>query len=718
MASLIGRIAGRLVTWAPVLGLGCLLAVILHGHDFFTNGSFACNSDTLNLLDLVGDFLRPGQVQEGTHCPGAPYLFPDVVLLAPAVLTTANVVLRFLIYGLVFFAILGALAGWIARLAGLSPRAAATAGLAGVLLLLVTHLSPAYAGPAFMMFRCGCHAGALLSGLLLLGLVLAAARTGYGPLSAGAVVLVGGLGAFSDKLLIVQFLAPTLAVLFVLWLAGCCRARFLLLTAALFGGAFLVSRVIELLFTRLGFVVLPIEGQFGIPTLRRCRLLLGVLANAFRGQHASFVVYAVFWPVALAVIAASFCRRGTSRETGPPGTERVAAAGVAVPSVGLLLALLAVAGSLTNLAAVMVAIPRGDPTGMERYLEFPMWVPFLFLGVLAGCLPGWAGRRGPALFAAAVTAFTAFRFATHPPVNPEFLRPPYPDLVQAIDQLARERDCRHGLAPFWETRAINHLAHEPVMVHAVVFPDAQPWLHTFNPDSLLARNPRDLALPRYDFIVLARNTPGSGPPSGPEPGLVALEHGEPTEKRVVGGYEIWVYDRLCSVKLDQFLKSFLAVRWRRHLPYRRPAVPRCLSRPKHNFEPWNAPGTVLLQAGGQVEVRFGRPVFGQTLDICCAANAEYAVTFFHGGDTLGCLAVPPMAWTGCSYRPSGLHARLLALPEGVRGQPWDRAIVQAVRGDGKFSVGHLLVYDEPLPPPPAREHRPDRGRLARLRDGE
>src|SRR5581483_6591178 len=91
---------------------------------------------------------------------------------------------------------------------GVAWREAVWHGCGGVALLLATHLGGTYYLRALLLAHPANHAGIILVGLFLLGLCLRLVRRGPNLVSTAAFLAVGGLGAFSDKLLLVQFLAP------------------------------------------------------------------------------------------------------------------------------------------------------------------------------------------------------------------------------------------------------------------------------------------------------------------------------------------------------------------------------------------------------------------------------------------------------------------------------------------------------------------------------
>jgi hypothetical protein len=332
----------------------------------------------------------------------------------------------------------------------------------------------------------------------------------------------------------------------------------------------------------------------------------------------------------------------------------------------------------------------------ERYVLVLFLLPPLFLGLLLRALPGRRASWASPAFACAVFLFAGaqggFQMASF---HGRDLRQPYPELARAIDQLAREKHCHYGLAGFWYARYLTFLSRENVKVKATL-QNGEPWLHSDNPNTYLSADPKDLTVPEFHFIIV------SAVSRWPAPEFVRMQYGEPSEKRIVGTDEIWVYDPLTCRRFNAFLTGVLAEKYRRTCQCTAPAQPYHLSLPKDNFTPWDDCKNVLLPRGQELEVRFAAPVTGPTLDFAADCHSAYRITFFRDQEQLGALVVGPATWTGLctAYDRAGvrtIYSRLVTLPEGVRNQGWDRAVIRCLQACGTSSIGHFLVYDEPLP---------------------
>jgi hypothetical protein len=667
---------------AALLGAGILLS----GHKYNASPA-AFNSDDLYAVSFCRDLLGSGYPMSGWHLPGAPYLFPDMVLLLPCLWLSSDLAVAFLAYALAFNAALVAVLFWVAREAGLARRDAFLGAAGGVLFLIAVNLGPAYAMDAALLYHPGNHMGAVLVGLLLLALSLRGLRRGYTPLSAAAFVLAGGLGVASDRLLVVQFLIPLALSALLLTRRRLVAGRQAALLIGLIAGAVLLSfATTHALVSQFDFALLRQAYPLRPPTLAGVRQVLASIWTAYREKVLLVAAVALYTAAALAA---------TRRRPEPGGAPE--GSGVPGPAVAML-ALTTLLTCTCNVTVVLVyALGKGIfADAVPRYLLAWACVPLLCFGLVLRLLPGprprLAGRAFPALAALlavgqVVAHGQGFRWQS-------FCQP-YPPLARAIDDLARRRGSRYGLGGYWEARHVTLLGREGVCVKALS-PPGQPFLHGDNPNSFLPPDPQDRTLPRFDFLVF---TPGD--PMAPDRNALRSEFGEPDEVRVVGPHQIWVYDRLRSRSLDVFLSALLERKVRQGGAVTAPCHPSQLARPKRAFNSPKAGGSVLAQPGSDLEVTFAGPVRGRTLDISLGSSDACEVVFCRGTERLGALKVPRVAWGMDVYSPGPwLVPRLLPLPDEVADRPWDRLLIRPLTPDA-VCVGHVLVLAEPVEPLPA-----------------
>jgi hypothetical protein len=642
----------------------------------FNNTAFS--SDNLLCWEMCSDVVD-GRLLAGWHLPAAPYLFPDVLLLLPIRCLTADPVVGFGVYCFTFYLLVLATLIWIARLTGLAWREAGLLSCAGLVLLLATFLSPAYARCAALMVHAGNHVGAILLGLGMMVFVLRALRWGLGWPSAGLAVAAGALGVLSDRLLLVQFLAPACLVLLALVVCRRVPWRRAAGLAAVFALAALLSFPLRVALGRLGFQMLWENTDVG----RVSRLALSTLLNNLRphlqGQYVLLALFPLHLLAAVAVAIAWF-----RREPVKEGTEE----GESRPGL-LFVALFLLVSPLCNIAALLWT-RNADHPGVPRYLLSCFLLPFLFSGLLLRWLPGRPTRSAVAFRLAVFTFAICQAILFLPTVNWRHFEGPYPPLARELDRLARERGPMRGLAGFWSARHLTALSREGVRIN-VVMDGGQPWLHANCPDRYLSADPRDLRLPAFNFIIVS-DQDLIDPDIRPEG--IEREYGPPREKIAVDRRQIWLYDEVRNPKLEKFLLGQLAQRLRHAGRPIGPTTPAGLARPRVNMTSWDAADCQVLQPGQSLEVRFAAPLCGAILDLSAYYNNRYLLTFYHDERRVGTLGVAAVPWTGVAYGEPGLQSRLLPLPDALRTQPWNRVVIKPVGESAHFSIGHFLVWPD------------------------
>ena len=686
-----------LLAGSAFLAILLLLAGLFRVRDQAITDNF--NSDRMYCFAIGQDVLGSGYPLTNWHLTGVPYLFPDVTLLLPCMLLSSDLTIGFLIYSLLFYPAMVLALLWLVRQTGVRPLEAWLLACSGMVLVAVAGLSGPSGDAGLIWFFPGFHSGAILVGLYLVALVLRSLGRGWGPVSAGVFVLLGGIGAFSDRLLVVQFLAPMALALLLLTLGGVVDYKRLAVHLGLVAGAILLALAIKEWFQSLGFVMLDVENDFDFGQAGVClATFLHHLPESIWARPVFLVAVPLFLLTGSAVIAgwarsvagqrdpatesrdnsgsATASATANCRQSSLPGWQRRAVLAVAL--IGLL-------SPLCNLAAVLLT-GRYHDQHSDRYLLSLVYLPCLFPGLFLRLAP-WKGTRLAGLALPVVIA--AFAVCQLWPQASGFqwadLQQPYPELVRAVDQLARERGFKRGLAGFWSAKHVAFLSREHVSIKAICG-DGRPYLHAENSASFLSPDPRDLTVPQYHFIIV-------GWEDTADPDQIAQHYGEPDETKIVGDHEIWIYHRMRNPDLDRFLRGLLAVKYRRQCRFITPLSPAQLARPKANFSDSDGEDSVQLELGQELEARFAGPVSGRLLDIAAHSSAGYAMTFYRAEAAVGKLVIPPVPWAEGSYNGPCLFSRLLPVPDNLRGRQWDRVIVRPVSGPGPFSVGHLLVFE-------------------------
>lgn len=672
------RIGGLAAPLLPLLFTALLIVnLVLLVYGYLADPS-AFNSDNLLSSAQCLDLLHGREVTDW-HLPGAPYLFPDLLILAPCQAVAPSLPIAFLVYALTIHLSLAAVLYGLGRLSNLGRRPAWCAAGGGVLLLAVMHLGGGANWRSLLLVHPGSHVSALLVGLLLLLLMVRSLQRGLSWPAAALFVLIGGLGGFSDRLLLVQFLAPLGLAVLVLAVRRTISLRQAGGQLARLGASILLASAIKAIFARCGFHFLVVDTSFGKPHLPDLFRMLRALYQRIAGEHLLCFLIPLHLLAALIVVAVQDRRPDTV--AGDSALERRA----------VLLATWTFLFSPVCIVGVLILAGMSHHPAIDRYTLSCWFLPALLLPLLLSWLPGRMARLGRGGLQLGILAFALYRATVLlPSLDSAKWQQPYPPLAQGLDRLARERGPLRGLAGFWTARATSFFSREPVAVRTLSA-QGEPWFHACNPADFL-EDGSALRLPEYRFLVVR-----PGEPFAPAPAVLALHFGEPDEKIILGGEQIWLYDSLRVPVFDRFLRSRLAERLHRQRPFIGPVEPPCLAHPKANMTPEDAAGNLALQAGNACEIRFARPITGRLLDVGASHDCRLELEFFEGAQHRGSLAVPAVPWTGACYEPAGIQSRLLPLPPALRDQPWDRIKVRSRLEGAAASLGHVLVFAEDVP---------------------
>ena len=184
----------------------------------YLSDSGAFNSDNL-LSSAQCDDLLHGRDVTDWHLPGAPYVFPDLIVLLPCQWLAPTLPLAFLAYCLILHLALAGSLAWLGRLSGLRWRTAIVAAGCGTIFLIASHLNKGMSDRACLLVHPGSHVAALVVGVFLLALTIHSLRRPSWSLAV-LYLLLAGFGSFSDRLLVAQVLAPLALALILLACAG------------------------------------------------------------------------------------------------------------------------------------------------------------------------------------------------------------------------------------------------------------------------------------------------------------------------------------------------------------------------------------------------------------------------------------------------------------------------------------------------------------------
>jgi hypothetical protein len=107
-----------------------------------------------------------------------------------------------------------------------------------------------------------------------------------------------------------------------------------------------------------------------------------------------------------------------------------------------------------------------------------------------------------------------------------------------------------------------------------------------------------------------------------------------------------------------------------------------LSEPKPRGHAWDGPGTVKFM--NRVVVSLGGVVHSEILSISLDGNDSYRVSWMAGDETAGLVVVEPAGGVG-------LEVYSLTTPEEAVLLGFDSIVIEVDRGDGDYSIGHLLL---------------------------
>lgn len=635
----------------------------------------AFNSDNLLSSAQCDDLLHDRDVSDW-HLPGAPYVFPDLLLLLPCQLLAPTLPFAFLAYCLILHLTLAASLTWLGRSSGLGWPTAIVAAGCGAILLVASHLNRVMSDRACLLVHPGSHFAAVVVGVFLLALTVHLLKNPSWSLNI-LYILIAGFGSFSDRLLVAQFLAPLTLALLLLAARKMIRVRPAGVQLALLAGAFLLSCVLQMLFRRLGFHLLTLEtmpGPLHLPDFFR------MLRRLYQGIADDYLLCAV---IPLHLLIALFALGAWSRRAAETSenTERNRPA--------ILLAALTFALSPPCILGALFVLGMSHQAAISRYVLSCWYLPPLLLPLLMCWLPGQTARRAVLVLTVGVLLFALQRAALLlPEIDRHRFEQPYPPLAQALDRLARERGPLNGLGSFWTARSTSWFTREKVTVNALSAM-GEPWFHASNPARFLPDE--DLRVPSYQFLLVRHSDT-----FGPSASVLSLQYGMPSERIAVGADEIWLYDSLHPPALGRFLRARLADQLHRRQPYTGPIEPACLAHPKKSMTPLESPGIIALEPGQTCEVRFAQPITGRVLDVGANDEARLEVEFFHGAERLGTLPVSDVPWTGASYEPSGIQSRLLPLPTALSERPWDRLVIRSRCNTANIRLAHVLVFAESI----------------------
>jgi len=660
---------------APWLALALIVAGLLTSlPEWLAN----LDSDALYLVSFFRDLFVEGYPIRYWNLTPAPYFFPDMVLFFPLLGLAPDPGYAYAAYAFLSFFLLIFLAGLVARSLGADRRAALSHALLAGALMVSLAKGGRYEDIMDSLFEPTFHAGVILVGFGLIVVLLAVARRGYSPWSAGLFFLLSFLTILSDKIILAQFIAPLALAGLVLAVMGLTSWRTALISLGLMAAGGLAALGVTELLNLAGifYVPQPVENPYGLETMYDS--FSYVVYKFWRRNELIRFIFIGWLTLTLAALGYGLRQWFKSRRAGARPAEAVG---------GLLLVgwlgLFSVGGTL---AAPVAAKVWMNVTSL-RYLQ-PAWVVPLFFGF--GLLAAGRGRYLEwlrlAVFIAALGA-AAFRIAPDLPELGRSLRLPYPDEIAWLDEVARKYHLHNGYGDYWYARRLTVLSRTGLRVNQIL-PDASGLYRCINNSAwytgLKRRGP--VQYPRYDFFVVNNLLADR----------LRLQFGPPTAQLSSNGLALWVYNRERHVAARQWLRLQASILTGQDRP---PWMYRPLNSPPYTPDGTGlySDETLLLEEGQEAEFPFNPPARGQILEVAADFNDEYNVSFWRGSKLIGQAALLKV-WG------HGLQARQIKLPPSLSRQPIDRITIQPRRasggyGDGQYGLGHVRIYSDTLSEP-------------------
>ena len=512
----------------PVVVAGLVLAVVLALRLAAGVMNRTLSSDVLYSYVLAADALAGKYPLAGWTLPGAPYLFPDVLLHLPVLALTGPGGGSFAVCTALCTVLLVGLVAAVAR--GWTGCRRPTAWLAGVLAVnaaLALQFLPRHGPVLWLLVQPGFHGGVMLMGLALVAFTGRMLRE-PGP-GRGLWLVMGAMLAAtlcSDTLVFVQFVGPLLVTVWWWEWRGGVWSGSLGRLAALCGwavvGAIVVRLGLELgsygYFYQLGFRQTPTPAVLWHATGK----FVGERADDLAPRAWGWGVGLLAW---LALLATEIRRPSRTSAAGGRALHVL---------VGL---------SAGGMVAVLVF--TGFWKGWEnvRYLLNVLFLPFVIVAIAVARSPvaeRWLYGGRARLLAFALAAAAGGVGWTLDPSGWRFQPTP---ASRDFAALVARHGLHHGLAGYWQSNLLNTLA-GPARLNALK-PDARPYFWCNNAFWYFEPPASDgmMRWPVYDFVLTADL----------DRAAVLARFGEPAQVVKEGAWEIFIYDAAGQARIGAAL---------------------------------------------------------------------------------------------------------------------------------------------------------------------
>jgi len=678
----------RIAKWAEMhstwgtLALACLIGLssllILLGVITSAQSRLASlHGDMMYSLLLSRDlFIDHYEISGWWLVPG-PHFFPDLAIVIALYAALPDMGYACTLYSVVYFAMLLLLFVGIFLNVNRNKRTCAL-GVFGVGVFFIALLQdPSYLNLSRWLLFPTLHGGPMLMGLALVLVFLKATREGYTWWLASALFFAAFLGMLSNKLIVPQFIVPLLLTASVFCFFRMVKLRDIVTTALVIAAGYAANlAVLEVLGWTAFLHVPPWARTFPVADLAAIVSSWRNLADSLPSQfRETFLVWLTLpaWLIASIFVLVRYRRSMIERSICSLGDSQSSGSILFL----VVLSLLSVAGTVT--APILTGRYRGG------YCMGYMLPLFLLPSFILAALMVFFSRKGLSALGgfglSAVLIFGLYRIApATASLDTGRLKLPYPGYVEWLDSLAVSRGLKYGYGSFWRSRCFTVLSRAGVRVNDVEGTDTSPsylrWMA--NPRWYLGKDGQEY--PKYTFII----------PDYLWKEKILEKFGQPaySESTVDGDahFEIWVYDRPEDIAFRNYVRLEAMIAFGQQ-PYSPVTFPSNLSTFKENGTAWDAERNSVIPENGRLHVGVRSLAGLEIMEIAADGNDEYRVSFFQGDKLLARVDVPKAPGPG-------IQERQIRLPEGVASKGFSELTIEAISGDGRYSVGHIFFYED------------------------
>lgn len=490
-------------------------------HDVIGGMRVLSNSDSMYMPTLYDNLINHSGLYKNWYLAPAPYFFPDMTLYFIANFFGGN----FYYANFIFFNLQLLLLFWFLKKINdifFKQEIALLFSVSSVAFLY--GISFSFSG---YLIRSSHHFGSFLVGLAFIYLLLKIIeseklKAGYG---LSLVVLIS-LIVMSDKIFLLQFVAPSIAALFVLavvkrltWVA---LLRIIILFAiGIAVGLFLYQLVMK------HITAYPVN--YGWENIKKNMTpFLSIFSRTFQSNYYYTIIFILFYIICLFLIT-TYLWRLLSKRTF-----------FAIYSLDRLFVVIFVLFSLCGISFVVVS----SSLGMMHRFVIPIFIlPICFIPmIIAFVIKTKRHKLNFAKLSCISMFIMLFSYTVLQASEFEFKSDYYPKYIQCFDNFVIETESKRGISEYWQSKKVTMLSKQGATVAQTndVF-DPYLWIST-----------TEWYADRYDFVVVA--TRDENEINGFRSRMVNIIGQEPSQTYSCSPLVIFYFDQGFSLKThDPFL---------------------------------------------------------------------------------------------------------------------------------------------------------------------